>query len=87
MYIYLFFNSNFLIRFLSSVKALNGSNFVHARLLYQRNTFEKLEDNIKRATQRIIQHTGLSMEGNEIYVRSNALNATKGKGIYEKSFV
>lgn len=61
------------------VKALNGSNFVHARLLYQRNTFEKLEDNIKRATQRIIQRTGLSMEGNEIYVRSNALNATKGK--------
>lgn len=37
--------------------------------------------------QRIIQHTGLSMEGNEIYVRSNALNVTKGKGIYEKSFV
>lgn len=50
-------------------KALNGSNFVHVRLRYQRNTCEKLEDNIRRATQRIIQHTGLSMEGKEICIR------------------
>lgn len=56
-------------------KALNGSNFVHVRLCYQRNTFEKLEDKIKRATRRIIQHTGLSMEGNEICIRTVASNS------------
>lgn len=69
----------------SSAKALNSSNYVHVRLRYQRNTLEKLEDNIKRATQRIIQHTGLSMEGTEICIRTVASDS-KGKGKYEKCF-
>lgn len=59
-------------------KALNGSNFVHVRLRCQRNTREKLEDNIKRATQRILQHTGWSMEEKEIYIRTVASDS-KGK--------
>lgn len=59
-------------------KALNGSNFVHVHLRYQRNTFQKLEDSIRRATHRIIQHTGLQMEGHDIYVRTNASDS-KGR--------
>lgn len=59
-------------------KALNGSNFVHVRLHYQRNAFEKFEDSIKKATQRIIQRTGLSMKGTEVYIRTTSSDS-KGK--------
>lgn len=83
-----FFEVLFLLNdfFLSSAKALNGSNFVHVHIRYQRNTFQKLEDSIRRATHRIIQHTGLQMEGHDIYVRTNASDS-KGRGKYKKWFL
>lgn len=51
-------------------KALNGSNFINVRLRCETNAVHKLEENVRTLGSNIVKKTGVSLEGNEIYVRS-----------------
>nr|XP_034323366.1 uncharacterized protein LOC105322773 isoform X2 [Crassostrea gigas] len=51
-------------------KALNGLNFINVRLRCETNAVHKLEENVKTLGSNIVKKTGVSLEGNEIYVRS-----------------
>lgn len=51
-------------------KALNGSNFINVRLRCETNAVHKLEENVRTLGSNIVKKTGVSLEGNEIHVRS-----------------
>lgn len=51
-------------------KALNGSNYINVRLRCETNAVHKLEENVRTLGSNIVKKTGVSLEGNEIYVRS-----------------
>lgn len=51
-------------------KALSESNFVHVRLSFRRKPFERLEKTVRDVTSTVLRHTGLSMEGREILMRT-----------------
>lgn len=64
-------------------KALNGSNFINVRLHCETNAVHKLEENVKTLGSNIVKKTGVSLEGNEIYVRSvQSESKEKGTIIY-----
>lgn len=58
-------------------KALSESNFVHVRLSFRRNPFGRLDKTVRNVTSTILRHTGLSMEGREILIRTTP-SKTKG---------
>lgn len=46
-------------------KALNGSNFIHVRLRYQKNCFESLGGSVRTVASNILRETGMSLDGDE----------------------
>lgn len=58
-------------------KALSESNFVHVRLSFRRNPFARLDKTVRDVTSTILRHTGLSIEGREILIRTTP-SKTKG---------
>lgn len=64
-------------------KALNGLNFINVRLRCETNAVHKLEENVKTLGSNIVKKTGVSLEGNEIYIRSvQSESKEKGTIIY-----
>lgn len=51
-------------------KALSESNFVHIRLSFRKKPFERLGKTVRDVTSAVLRHTGLSMEGREILIRT-----------------
>lgn len=51
-------------------KAINGPNFIHVRLSYKTNALPGLDESVRKVKSSIVSMTGVSLEGNEIYVRS-----------------
>lgn len=84
-YRYRRFHCIFLCLFLSIVdKALNGSNFIHVRLRYQRNGFQRLGESVRTVASSILRRTGMSLDGNEIYIRPvQSESKEKGTIIFE----
>lgn len=62
-------------------KALSESNFVHVRLSFRRNPFARLYKAVRNVTSAILRHTGLSMEGRKILIRTTP-SKTKGHGTF-----
>lgn len=62
-------------------KALSESNFVHVRLSFRRNPFARLDKTVRDVTSTILRHTGLSIEGREILIRTTP-SKTKGHGTF-----
>lgn len=65
--------------FLIEEKAINGSKFIHVRLLCKTNDVHSLRESVRTLGSNIIKRTGISLEGNEIYVRF-AQSESKEKG-------
>lgn len=73
----------FYVYFFIEEKALNGLNFINVRLRCETNAVHKLEENVKTLGSNIVKKTGVSLEGNEIYVRSvQSESKEKGTIIY-----
>lgn len=73
----------FYVYFSIEEKALNGLNFINVRLRCETNAVHKLEENVKTLGSNIVKKTGVSLEGNEIYVRSvQSESKEKGTIIY-----
>lgn len=76
LYFYVYF-------FFIEEKALNGSNFINVRLRCETNAVHKLEENVRTLGSNIVKKTGVSLEGNEIHVRSvQSESEEKGTIIY-----
>lgn len=58
-------------------KALSESNFVHVRLSFRRKPFERLEKTVRDVTSTVLRHTGLSLEGREILMRTIPLKTKR----------
>nr|XP_022332998.1 uncharacterized protein LOC111130340 isoform X2 [Crassostrea virginica] len=55
---------------LSIAKALNGTNFIHVRLRYEKSQHKGFRNGIRNATSLIGRTLGIKMEGREVFLRT-----------------
>lgn len=60
-------------------KALNGSNFIHVCLCYQKNCFESLGGSVRTVASNTLRETGMSLDECEVYVK-HVIPESKEKG-------
>lgn len=72
--------------FLIEEKAINGSNFKRVSLPSKTNAFQRLEESERTLESSIVNWTGVSLKGNDIYVRS-AQPESKEKGTFIYVFI
>ena len=51
-------------------KALNGTNFIHVRLRYEKSQHKGLKNGIRNATSLIGRTLGMKMERREVFLRT-----------------